>query len=509
MNQSELAKQLALLPDYLGSHLLLSVAAMGIGILVCLPLAIVVTRVKWLQWPVLTFAGVMQTVPGIALLALMVPLLGQIGFLPAFIALVLYSMLPIIRNTVTGILGVDATLIEAARGVGMTDMQQLLHVELPLALPVMIAGIRTATVWVVGTATLSTPVGATSLGNYIFGGLQTQNFTAVLVGCIAAATLAIVLDQLIRLMEVAASKRNRRLAWSAGFFLLLLASLGFLPSLMKLRTATPAPLVVVGAKTFTEQYILSEAISRKLADAGFNTAAKPGLGSTIIFDALAANSIDCYVDYSGTIWTTIMKRDETLPRERVLEEMQAWLRQRYSITLLGTLGFENTYALTLSRQRAAQLKIGSMDELAMHAPQLTIGSDYEFFGRPEWASLKQKYHLRFAQQRTFDPSLMYAAVKERKVDVISAYSTDGRIVAYDLLVLPDPKQALPPYDAVLLLSPRASANVKLAQALKPFIHGISNETMRQANNLVDVEKQSVTEAASYILRSLMRDDAIK
>ena len=239
MNQNLIA-QLALLPVTLGHHLLLSVSALLTGIFICFPLAILISRVRALQWPALTFASIVQTIPGLALLALMVPLLGQIGFLPAFIALVLYSMLPILHNTVTGILGVDRSVMEAARGIGMTSTQQLLKVELPLAAPVIIAGVRTSTVWVVGTATLATPVGATSLGNYIFSGLQTQNPTAVLVGCVAAAALAMTLDQLISLLERSARQHSRRAGMAAAIGLLLLLSAGLAPLILKSRPPRPA-----------------------------------------------------------------------------------------------------------------------------------------------------------------------------------------------------------------------------------------------------------------------------
>ncbi|MBD3258289.1 ABC transporter permease subunit, partial [candidate division GN15 bacterium] len=246
-----MAEQLQYLPDYLSSHLLIAITALAIGIAVCLPTAVFVTRVKSLQWPTLAFASVMQTVPGIALLALMVPLLGMIGFLPALVALVLYSMLPIIRNTVTGIVETDPALIEAARGIGMTSNQRLFRIELPLAMPVIIAGIRTSAVWVIGTATLSTPVGATSLGNYIFPGLQTQNTTAVLVGSIAAAALAIVLDQVIRLIEIAASRRSRRLGWLAGMLLVILIGGGLSPQWLAASESSDRPTVALGAKQFT------------------------------------------------------------------------------------------------------------------------------------------------------------------------------------------------------------------------------------------------------------------
>jgi osmoprotectant transport system permease protein len=220
-----MAEQLALLPGFLTAHLQLSLVSLGLASLASIPLGVWVTRRRRLEPGVLGVASVVQTIPGLALLAIMVPLLAALGALgerlfgiglrgigpaPALVALTLYGVLPILRNTVTGIDGVDRALLEAARGVGMTRRQQLLRVELPLAMPVVVAGLRTAAVWIVGTATLSTPVGATSLGNFIFSGLQTRNHTAVLVGCVAAAALAIVLDQTIRLLESGLRRRRRR-----------------------------------------------------------------------------------------------------------------------------------------------------------------------------------------------------------------------------------------------------------------------------------------------------------
>lgn len=501
-----LSEQLALLPDYLGGHLLLTIAALAIGITVCLPTAFLITRVKPLQWPTLTFAGVMQTIPGIALLALMVPILGQIGFLPALIALILYSMLPIIRNTVTGILGVDPALTEAARGIGMTSSQTLFRIEIPLAMPVIIAGIRTATVWVVGTATLSTPVGATSLGNYIFSGLQTQNPTAVIVGCVAAAGLAIILDQLIRLVEIATTRRSRKLVFIAALLLLMVLGGGLYPVLSHDKTSNGASKVVIGAKPFTEQYILAELMGRILEDAGFETETKTSMGSTILFDALADGHVDCYIDYSGTVWANHMKRKDNPAADVVLSEMTQWLEEQHGIVCLGPLGFENTYALAMPRVQAESLGIRTIVDLALHSRTMTIGSDYEFFSRPEWAALVDRYDLQFGEKLTFDPTLMYSAINQGRVDVISAYSTDGRIVAYDLAVLDDPLQALPPYDAVLLLSGDASEKLELVSTLQPLINAIDDDHMRRANNMVDSENASVSNAADYLHSFMFRQD---
>jgi len=499
MNQNLLA-QLALLPVTLGHHLLLSVSALLTGIFICFPLAILISRVKALQWPALTFASIVQTIPGLALLALMVPLLGQIGFLPAFIALVLYSMLPILHNTVTGILGVDRSVIEAARGIGMTSTQQLLKVELPLAAPVIMAGVRTSAVWVVGTATLATPVGATSLGNYIFSGLQTQNSTAVLVGCVAAAALAMALDQLIRLLENSARQRSRRSGMAAVVGLLLLLSVGFAPLIVEkgtTKTGALAP-IVVGAKTFTEQYVLADFLTLALKQAGLPAVSRTSLGSTILFEALVAGKVDCYVDYSGTIWANVMKRSDIPPRAVLLEQMTRWLQEKQGVRLLGPLGFENTYALAISKGSSLKHKIFSLAELSAHASTFSIGSDYEFFSRPEWLALKNSYGLQFAEQRTFDPSLMYAAIRAGSVDVISAYSTDGRLAAYDLVVLQDPHGAFPPYDAVLLLSPAVAGRPDVIAALTPLVGTITDETMREANKMVDLDRKSVAEAATFL-----------
>src|SRR6188508_2630373 len=185
---ARLADAWSRLPDYLGSHVLVSLTALAIGLGISLPIAIASRHRPVLRGALLAMASVVQTIPGLALLALFYPLLlalsalserifgkgfSALGFLPAVLALALYSMLPVLRNTVTGLNGVDARLSEAARVVGVPPWRLLRDIELPLALPVIMAGIRTSAVWVIGTATLATPVGQTSLGNYIFTGLQT------------------------------------------------------------------------------------------------------------------------------------------------------------------------------------------------------------------------------------------------------------------------------------------------------------------------------------------------
>ncbi|HZC16165.1 MAG TPA: ABC transporter permease/substrate-binding protein [Caulobacteraceae bacterium] len=515
MNE-RLASAWRLLPNYLGQHVLLSASALALGVLISLPLAVAASRNPRLRWIALLSAGLIQTIPSLALLALFYPLLlalsalsrdlfgagfSALGFLPSLLALTLYSMLPILRNATTGILGVDPAVVEAARGVGMTDRQRLFMVELPLAAPVIMAGVRTAAVWTIGTATLSTPVGQTSLGDYIFSGLQTEDWVLVLFGCAAAAGLALIVDQLLGLIESGAALRDRRRIVGGGLGLVVGTALALAPLAAGGGTGER---VVVGAKNFSEQYILASLMSDRLRAAGFNVSEKDDLGSAVAYQAVASGEVDTYVDYSGTLWTNVLKRTDNPPRKLLLAQLTDALKVRDGVVVLGPLGFENAYALAMRRDEANKLGIHSIANLAQHAPDLTLGSDLEFLSRPEWAALKGAYGLNFKAEKRYQPTFMYKAVTGGEADVISAFSSDGRIVADDLVVLSDPRQAIPPYDAVILLSPRRSADPSFVAALRPLIGAIPVEAMRKANLSVDrdQDKQTPAQAAQDLAKAI-------
>lgn len=531
---SSLWTELIDLPANLSHHLMISVLSLMLGIFISFPLALLAVRKKSFQAPVLTFVSIVQTIPSLALLALMVPVLvgvnylltpvtglslPELGFIPTIVALTLYSLLPILRNSVTGLLNVDPAIKEAAKGVGMTPRQSLWKVELPLALPIIVAGIRTATVWTVGIATLATPVGQKCLGNFIFRGLQTRNWTSVLVGCVAAACLAILLDSLIgRLQRAIEDRKNATIKQTSGILAAILVFGLSAPTLFsffspdvqgvetqqvlsrEIDETIPQEEITVGAKTFTEQFILAELITQRLEAAGLPVTKKESLGSTIIFDGLTTGEIDVYVDYTGTIWANHMQRQGTKAPWRILAEMSAWLEQEHGIRTLGDLGFENAYALAMRRSDAKRLGIETIADLAEHAPELTIGGDFEFFGRPEWKALEETYGLKFGEKTSYESTFMYEAIKRDEVDVISAFSTDGRIDAYELIVLEDSRQAIPPYDAVILLSKDVADNDRVVEALKPLLGEIDPRLMRRANHRIDREKnkQTVKETADWL-----------
>jgi osmoprotectant transport system permease protein len=487
-----LADAFARLPDYLGSHVLVSLTALALGLGISLPLAIAASRRPVLRGVLLGAASVVQTIPGLALLALFYPLLlalsavserilgagfSALGFLPSVLALAMYSMLPVLRNTVTGLNALDQRLRDAARVIGMTPKQSLREIELPLALPVIMAGIRTSAVWVIGTATLATPIGQTSLGNYIFTGLQTQNWIFVVFGCIAAAALALVVDQLLALIQAGIERQSRVRIMTGVLGLAAVTLAALAPGITHARAT-----YLIGAKTFTEQYVLAALIKDRLQAQGLSASQRQGLGSNVLFDALASGDIDVAVDYSGTLWANRM----------------------HGIRMLGGLGFDNAYALAMSRKKADALGIRSIADLAAHAGGLTIAGDYEFFARPEWDALRKAYGLQFRSTRQMQPEFMYPAVAGGEVDVISAYTSDGQIAKLDLFLLDDPRHAIPPYDAILLLSPRRANEDKLIAALTPLIGAIPVDLMRQANARAASGNTSADEVARWLANEIAK-----
>ena len=387
-----------LLPEYLAEHVLLSAAAMALGLVLSLGLAIAAIRSTAVRWPVLAFASLVQTIPGLALLALFYPLLlaastlatrlfgvgfSALGFLPSLLALTLYSMLPVIRNGVTGVVNLDPAVIEAARAVGMTERQRLWRVELPLASPMLMAGVRTAAVWVIGAATLSTPVGQTSLGNFIFAGLQIQNWVSVLFGCVSAAALAMLVDSLLGLIENGIARRSRWRVAAGGAGTAVRR--GHRGSHARRR----------GARDLRDRH---QELFRAVHSGGAPGAQGHG-GRGNRQPPLGARLGD-RVRGAGQRRHRRLRRlqrhdlgerhaSQDVPtRDAILDEMRRWLAREHGIVLLGSLGFENAYALAMRRDRASSLGIESIADLAAHASHSASAAT--------WSSSRGRSGLRYA-----------------------------------------------------------------------------------------------------------------
>ncbi|MDX3909249.1 MAG: ABC transporter permease/substrate-binding protein [Sphingobium sp.] len=506
-----LAEWLTDLSGPLAAHVQLAAAALLLALLIALPLTLLAARNARFAGIVLAGASLIQTIPALALLALFYPILlwlsswvgggiPALGFLPALLALSLYAVLPILRNGVTGLTNLNPAIIEAANGMGMSAAQKLRLVELPLVAPVLMAGIRTAAVWTIGAATLSTTVGQPSLGDPIFAGLQTQNWALVLKGCLAAAALALITDGLLATAERSIRRRKPLWAWLSLALLTAGAGAALLPLYQE-----DGPVVTIGAKNFSEQYILARLIGRRLEAEGYTVRYREGLGSAVIYRALASGDIDVYVDYAGTLWSNEMKRTDILPPAKMIPAIGQWMQRSSGAQLLGSLGFENAYVFAMRQGDAQKHGIRTLDDLARASPGLKLGSDLEFLERPEWASVKRVYPFQFRQMQAFSPTFMYKALDSGRVDAISAFSSDGRIAADKLTVVQDSKGAIPRYDALLLISPRRVPDARFSTALRPLLGRVAVEIMREANFLVDRDeaKRTPMEAAAWL------DDRIK
>ena len=510
------SRALAMLPDRLAAHLGISAAALVTAIIAAIPLVLLMAaRPRW-RTPILTATGIVQTIPSLALLALFYPLLllvGQftqrlagfgipaLGFLPALLALTLYALLPLVRSGVDGLASVPPEILDAADGIGMTRRQRLLQVELPMAAPIVMGGVRVAAVWTIGAATLATTVGQKSLGDLIFAGLQLEDWALVVTGCLAAAGLAIGVDVALLRAETGLAERR----WSkalAGLAMLAALVAGILGWHFAARpAATSVRPVVIGAKNFSEQYILAELVADRLRAQGLTVTIRSGLGSAVAFRALAAGDIDAYVDYSGTLWDTALARQDAAPRAEMLAVLRRDLKRRHQVTVVAALGFENAYALAMRRDTAARLGIRSLADAAARAPKLRLATDLEFQSRAEWRRLQAAYSFDFAAITAYTPTLMIRALTGNSADIITAFSSDGRIAAEDLVLLTDPRNALPAYDALLLVGPRRP---DLAARLAVLENSVPVAAMRQANWQVDraAGKQTPEAAAKWLAKHL-------
>lgn len=495
-------EMLTLTAQHLALVLVSTALAAGIGI----PLGVWLTRRARWKRPVLALAGVLQTVPSLALFGLLIPLpwLG-IGGRTATLALLLYALLPIIRNTVTGIEAVDKHVREAALAMGMTGRQLLWQVELPLAASVILTGVRVATVIAVGVATIAAAIGAGGLGTYIFRGLRMNNHALILAGAIPAALLALLADWAIGLLEsrfdpsqrrgraslTGRVKFKRRLAFVA---LALLLTGGLLTAWRS--AAWRRADVVVGAKDFTEQVILGELIAQMLEARGLRVERKFELGGHLAHEALTAGEIDVYPEYSGTSLMAILKRPPVSDAQTVYEQIKRDYATRFDLEVSAPLGFENTFAILVRRRDAEELNLKTVSDVVRHAPQWRAGFGQDFMSRPDgYEGFTRAYNLRFgAQPREMDLSLTYRALASGEVDLIAGNSTDGLISMLDLTQLEDDRQYFPPYEAIILFRRDTLARLPAAKEVLERLGGsLTTEEMRRLNYAVDGEKRPASE----------------
>ena len=481
-------------------HLVLVLISMVVAVMIGVPTGILLTRYRALRGPVLGIANVMQTIPSLALFGFLIPLpfIGGIGTRTALVALVLYSLLPIIRNTVTGILGVEPSVREAAVAMGMTDGQVLRQVELPLAAGVIVTGIRVATVIAVGVTTIAAAVGAGGLGVYIFRGLRQYDNNLLLAGAVSAALLALAADFLLGLIERRFSYERARkpsVAPRLAFAVVaLLVALG-VAFWQFTKAPTASNRVVVGSKDFTESALLAEILAQMLEARGVAVERRTELGGNLPHEALINGTLDLYPEYTGTSYTAILHHAPITDPRAVYEQVKREYADKFKVEVSLPLGFENTFAILVRGNDARQLNLKTISNAAPHAPKWRAGFGQDFKTRADgYPGFSKAYNINFAEVREMDLSLTYIALSSRQVDLIAGNSTDGRIAQLDLVQLTDDRRYFPPYEAVYLIRQDTLARTpQLRDALARLANAISTDEMRQLNYEIDGNKRDPKE----------------
>lgn len=477
-------------------HIQLTLIAVLLAIIIGVPLGIFITRKQSLAKPIIGFANLIQAVPSLALLGFLIPILG-IGSKPAILMVLLYSLLPILKNTYAAISNLNKDTMEAARAMGMTKSEMLIKVELPLALPLVMAGIRISAVTAVGLMTIAAFVGGGGLGYLVFSGVQTVNSNMILAGAIPACILALLMDLLIgKIEEVVTPEgittgkkiKNRKLTNRilTGICAVIVVAIVF--NFSKGMFANKDK-IVIASKNFNEQLILGNMISTLIEEnTDIEVERKMNLGGTsIAFNALKAGEVDIYVEYTGTALVNIMNKESTTDKDEAYNTVKEEFKSNYNLTWLKPLGFNNTYTLAVKKETADKYDLKTFSDLAKVSNELTLGSTMEFLNREDaYLGLQKAYNMNFKGTKGIDGGLRYTAIKSGESDVVDAFSTDGLIKTFGLEVLEDDKSFFPPYDAVPVIRQEVLEDYPELESLINKLSGLlTEEKMRELNYKVD------------------------
>jgi len=499
-------------------HIKLTAIAVGLAILIGVPLGILISYVKKLNRPILGIANIIQAIPSMALLGFAIPFLG-IGTLPAVVMVILYSLLPIIKNSYTGIQNINPQTIESARGIGLTKLQILTKIQIPLALPVIMAGVRISAVTAVGLMTIAAFIGAGGLGFLVFSGIRTVNNNQILAGAIPACLLALLVDFLAGLVEKLVtpislqithnSKRNpskvkKLQKLTLSFCALVVVALFAYSAFSNIKTNKKE--ITIGTKDFTEQLILGHMFSDMIEEkTDIAVDRKINLGGTqVCFAALKSGDIDMYIDYSGTAYGDTLNYPPITDMDKVYKTVKTDLKKQFDIDVLKQIGFNNTYVLAVTKETADEYSLKTISDLAKVATKLTSGTTLEFLNREDGLpGLTGFYNFNFKKSIGLDGSPRYVALTNKKTDVVDAFSTDGLLKKFELVTLEDDKNFFPPYYAIPLVR---SEVLETYPELVPIIEDLgdilTDEIMIELNYKVDeLQMEPATVAKEFLMEA--------
>lgn len=500
--------------NLLAEHLLLSLGSLLIVIVLGMLLGVLVfysTKGRKIVLPLINF---LYTIPSIAMFGLLIPLVG-IGLNNALIVLVLYGLLPMVRSTYSGFKEVPSQLVEAAQGLGSTPFQVFKNIYFPLALPSILSGLRITVVMIVALTGLAALIGAGGLGQAIFRGLNTMNTELIVTGSLGISLFAILGDQWIgafekdnsfqRLISKNATKKQKNRILFPTIFVLIcsVAAIIYLNPLGSRNSKT----IVVASKPTSEQFILGEIIAQEIENnTDINVVRKFGIGggTTNIQPAMLSGDLDVYVEYTGTAWLNVLKKD--LPENHLVNfnELNEIYQNQFKLKWLGLLGFNNTYGLAISKESAQNKNITDYSQLALQSQDFTFGAEFDFFERSDaFPGLKKAYPFDFKKLEEMDINLRYKAFEERKINAVDVFTTDAQIKNLNLKVLKDDKNYFPNYEAGIVIREEILEKYpKIEKLLLKFKGTISTEKMQELNYEVEIQQKSPAEVAKNFLKTL-------
>ena len=480
----------------LGQHLQLSLLTLLLAIFLAVPLAIYLsTRKKASNW-VLQLAGIFQTIPSMALLGLFIPIMG-IGTLPALTALVIYSIFPILQNTITGLQGIDPSLEEAGVAFGMTKWERLKKFEIPMAMPVIMSGIRTAAVMIIGTATLAALIGAGGLGSFILLGIDRNNASLILIGALSSAFLAIAFNLLLKWLE----RAKLRTIFTAFAVMILGLGASYAPNIIPHKEKDN---LVIAGKLGPEPEILANMYKILIEEnTDMTVTVKPNFGkTTFLYEALKKGDIAIYPGFTGTVTESLLKPAPQVDHGpvAVYQAARDGIKKQDNLVLLKPMAYQNTYAVVVPKKIAQEYGLKTISDLKKVEGQLKAGFTLEFNDREDGNKGLQKVYGLNLQVSTMEPALRYQAIQSGDIQITDAYSTDAELARYDLVVLEDDKQLFPPYQgAPLMKAELLKKHPELEVVLNKLAGKITADQMSQLNYQVGVEGKPANQVARDFL----------
>ncbi len=427
-------------------HLEISLFAIVIAILAGGLAGILISEFQRTAKPALAVINFLYTIPSISMLGFLIPFSG-VGNATAVIALTIYALLPMVRNTHTGMVNVDPAILEAAKGMGSTRTQILFKIKLPLAMPVIMSGIRSMVTMTIALAGIASFIGAGGLGVAIYRGITTNNSAMTMTGSLLIAVLALVVDFFLgfieRRMKMRSAKAKKTNHFMAAAATVIICIVLVITSVFRTRTGET---IHIATKPMTEQYVLGEMLKILIEqDTDLNVELTQGVGggTSNIQPAMESGEFDLYPEYTGTGWNMVLKNEE-LYTEDLFGELQKEYEDNYSMEWVGMYGFNNTYGMAVRKDIAEQYDLHTYSDLAAAADQLIFGAEYDFFEREDgYDALCDTYGLNFKETMDLDIGLKYQALEQGQIDVMVVFTTDGQLSAADVTVLEDDKQFYP------------------------------------------------------------------